>query len=117
MYCAARSEAKATKTIAQLLEKHPTIDKERVIWLPLDLERLESVQDATAKLRSLESKLDILSSFSPQLAHVGKAHLIDNFQLTTLEYLETQAFWTTVGRSTWRPSKDTEDPELLLQGV
>lgn len=60
VYLGARTQSKAEAAIASMLEVSPTIKPSQVVWLPLDLSDPESIAKAAEKLKSLETKLDIL---------------------------------------------------------
>ncbi|CAH0052317.1 unnamed protein product [Clonostachys solani] len=78
VYMSARTRAKADDAKRTILSLHPTIAEERLIWLPLDLSKLSSVQEAVKDLEAKESKIDIL---------------INNAGIATSEIELTDAGW------------------------
>ncbi|CAI6099012.1 unnamed protein product [Clonostachys chloroleuca] len=78
VYMGARTKAKADDAKKTVLSLHPTIAEERLIWLPLDLSKLSSVQEAVKELEGKEQKIDIL---------------INNAGLATNEIELTDAGW------------------------
>ncbi|KAK0756603.1 hypothetical protein N5P37_010757 [Trichoderma harzianum] len=60
VYVGARSESRAKQAINEILSQHPSIPKERMEWLPLDLENLQNVIEAAKILSTTESRLDVL---------------------------------------------------------
>ncbi|KAF3058834.1 hypothetical protein CFAM422_011801 [Trichoderma lentiforme] len=60
VYVGARSESRAKQAINEILSQHPSIPKERMQWLPLDLENLQNVIEAAKILSTTESRLDVL---------------------------------------------------------
>lgn len=64
VYLGARSESRAKAAIERLLGENPSIPRENISWLRLDLSSLAQVVDAALELRSKEGRLDILSTFS-----------------------------------------------------
>ncbi|KAH6951289.1 hypothetical protein DER45DRAFT_605485 [Fusarium avenaceum] len=60
VYLGARSESRAKAAINRLLEENPSIPRENVVWLRLDLSNQAHVVNAAVKLRSKEQRLDIL---------------------------------------------------------
>lgn len=68
MYFTARSEAKAKSTRDHILAFDAAVKQENLIWLALDLADLKSVVQAAHKLKSLETKLDILGTYREWVA-------------------------------------------------
>lgn len=62
VYLAARSESKAQAAIAQLRREHPHLEKDRLVWLPLDLSTLADVRKGSANFLAQETRLDILGA-------------------------------------------------------
>ncbi|KAI6752570.1 hypothetical protein HG530_013939 [Fusarium avenaceum] len=60
VFLGARSESRAKAAINRLLEENPSIPRENVVWLRLDLSNQAHVVNAAVKLRSKEQRLDIL---------------------------------------------------------
>lgn len=60
MYLAARSESRAKEAINRLLDEDPSISRENLIWLRLDLSSQAQVTDAAHGLLALTDRLDIL---------------------------------------------------------
>ncbi|KAL7911507.1 NAD(P)-binding protein [Trichoderma velutinum] len=50
VYMGARSESRAKEAIESILSENRTIDKERIIWLPLDLSKLFNIMEAAQLL-------------------------------------------------------------------
>lgn len=62
VYLAARSESRAQAAIAQLRQDHPHIQKDSLIWLPLDLSTVDDVKKGAAIFLAQEQRLDILGA-------------------------------------------------------
>lgn len=60
VYIGARSEVRVKQGINEILSGHPSLSKERLQWLPLDLSSLPNVVEAAKLFSSTESRLDIL---------------------------------------------------------
>jgi len=60
VYVAARSEKRATEAIRSLRAKHPSLSKEALAWLPLDLSSAAGATKAAQELASKEQRLDIV---------------------------------------------------------
>ncbi|UKZ96890.1 uncharacterized protein TrAFT101_011665 [Trichoderma asperellum] len=60
VYIGARSESRAKQAISDILSQNPSIPKELLEWLPLDLSSLPNVIKAANVLSTAESRLDIL---------------------------------------------------------
>ncbi|KAL7932824.1 NAD(P)-binding protein [Trichoderma chlorosporum] len=60
VYLGARSEARAKEAIDSILSENKAINKDNIIWLPLDLSKLSNIVEATQLLSSWENRLDIL---------------------------------------------------------
>lgn len=61
VYIGARSESRAKQAISGILSENPSIPKELLEWLPLDLSSLPDVIKAANLLSTTETKLDVLS--------------------------------------------------------
>jgi NAD(P)-dependent dehydrogenase (short-subunit alcohol dehydrogenase family) len=64
VYLAARSESRAQEAIEKLYSEIPTLERGKLVWLPLDLADLDSVAKAAETIRENEARLDILSMFA-----------------------------------------------------
>ncbi|KAF6789049.1 oxidoreductase C736.13-like protein 4 [Colletotrichum sojae] len=60
VYIAARSESRAKEAINRLLDEDPSISREKLIWLRLDLSSQAQVTEAAHELLALTDRLDIL---------------------------------------------------------
>ncbi|EHK17827.1 uncharacterized protein TRIVIDRAFT_44846 [Trichoderma virens Gv29-8] len=60
VYLGARSESRAKQAIDSILSEYQTINKEHIIWLPLDLSKPSNIVEAARLLSSWENRLDIL---------------------------------------------------------
>lgn len=71
VYLGCRSEARAKDAIARMRNASPGVDLEkRLVWLPLDLSVMRLAKQAGEELLAKETRLDILSEFSPLLCRV-----------------------------------------------
>ncbi|KAF7561025.1 hypothetical protein G7046_g3116 [Stylonectria norvegica] len=60
VYFTTRSESKAKTTKDHIRSIHPDVPENGLIWLPLDLGKIKSVNSAIAELKAKETKIDIL---------------------------------------------------------
>ncbi|KAL6890803.1 hypothetical protein GGI43DRAFT_430434 [Trichoderma evansii] len=60
VYIGARSESRAKQAISNILSENPSISKDLLDWLPLDLSSLPNVIKAANALSIAETRLDIL---------------------------------------------------------
>ncbi|KAL7940190.1 NAD(P)-binding protein [Trichoderma barbatum] len=81
VYLGARSESRAKQAIDSILSEHQTINKEHMIWLPLDLLKLSNVVEAAQLLSSWENRLDILIN-NAGIAADDFATTAEGFELT-----------------------------------
>lgn len=61
VYIGARSESRAKQAISDILSENPSVPKELLEWLPLDLALLPDVIKAANLFSTTEKRLDILS--------------------------------------------------------
>lgn len=61
VYVGARSESRAKQAISDILSENPSVPKELLEWLPLDLSSLPDVIKAANLFSTTETRLDILS--------------------------------------------------------
>jgi NAD(P)-dependent dehydrogenase (short-subunit alcohol dehydrogenase family) len=61
VYVGARSESRAKQAISDILSENPSVLKELLEWLPLDLSSLPDVIKAANLFSTTETRLDILS--------------------------------------------------------
>jgi NAD(P)-dependent dehydrogenase (short-subunit alcohol dehydrogenase family) len=68
VYLAARSEIRAQEAIEKLYSEIPSLEKGKIVWLPLDLSDLKGVAAAAETICKNETRLDILSTLTGNLS-------------------------------------------------
>ncbi|PNP39919.1 hypothetical protein TGAMA5MH_08185 [Trichoderma gamsii] len=79
VYIGARSESRAKQAISDILSENPSVPKELLEWLPLDLSSLSDVIKAANLLSTTEKRLDVL---------INNAGISSDDYVTTKEGLE-----------------------------
>ncbi|EHK48753.1 hypothetical protein TRIATDRAFT_191627 [Trichoderma atroviride IMI 206040] len=92
VYIGARSESRAKQAISDILSENPSIPKELLEWLPLDLSSLPNVIKAANLFSTTETRLDIL---------------INNAGISSDEYVTTkEGFEQSLGATADVPGSD-----------